>query len=78
MNISIELNSQELSLEIITKIKELFKNKTLKIVISETDTSEYLLSSEKNRTHLVKSVNEKEIVRFTEESFLEYSKSLIV
>jgi len=77
MNISIELNSYELSAELIAKLQTLFKNKTLKIVISETDTTDYLLSAPKNRTHLIKSMSENETVSFTEESFLEYSNSLI-
>jgi len=77
MNISIELNSYELSVDLINKIKELFKNKVIKIVISESETTDYLLNNEINRQHLIKSMSETETIDFTEESFLEFSKSLI-
>jgi len=77
MNISIELNSFELTTELITKIKDLFKNKTIKIVITESDTTDYLFNNLLNREHLIKSISETETIDFTEETFLEYSQSLI-
>ncbi len=53
------LNVNELSLELINSIKAAFKDKDIEITVTEVlDETDYLLSSEANRTHLTQSMNE--------------------
>ncbi len=55
------LNSKELSDEIIRSIKEAFKDKDIEITVSDlADETEYLLSSEANKKHLYRSMEELE------------------
>jgi len=59
MTTTYRLNTKELSTEIIHSIKEAFKDKDIEITVSDVlDETEYLLSSEKNKKHLYKSIEE--------------------
>lgn len=50
------LNVNELSQELLNSIKAAFKDKVVEITVTEAlDETDYLLSSDKNRTHLQQS-----------------------
>jgi hypothetical protein len=53
------LNAKDLSDDLIKSIQEAFKDKDIEIVVSEaTNDTDYLLSTEANRKHLYKSIEE--------------------
>ncbi len=53
------LNEKDLSPDLIRSIKEVFKNKEIEIIVTDIlDETEHLLSTEANRTHLYKSVED--------------------
>ncbi len=55
------LHVNELSVEIINSIKAAFKDKTVEIIVRDTeDETEYLLATETNRKHLLDSMKELE------------------
>lgn len=56
------LNADELDTHFLDALKTLFKNKTIEIVVTdvpddEMDETEYLLSSEANRKHLLAAID---------------------
>ena len=56
MNTIYRLNVNELDDKFIESLKILFKDKDIEIVVSEADETAYLLSSDANRTRLVKAI----------------------
>jgi hypothetical protein len=50
------LDSSELDYSLIDKLKVLFKNKRIELIISESDDTSYLLSSPKNKEILLNSI----------------------
>jgi antitoxin YefM len=50
------LKAAELDDSILRSIKELFRGKTINLVVSEADETEYLFRSETNRSRLLKAV----------------------
>ena len=50
------LDSSELDYSLIDKLKVLFKNKRIELIISESDDTSYLLSSPKNKEILINSI----------------------
>ena len=61
MTTTYRLNSKELSDEIIRSIQEAFKDKEIEIVVSDmADDTTYLLSTENNKKHLYRSIEELE------------------
>ena len=50
------LDSSELDYSLIDKLKVLFKNKRIELIISESDDTRYLLSSPKNKEILLNSI----------------------
>lgn len=61
MTTTYRLNSKELSNDIIKSIKEAFGDKDIEITVTDTvDETEYLLSTEANKKHLYKSIEELE------------------
>ncbi len=68
--------------EVFLEMKRLFKNKIIRITVSEeeTDTTNYLLSNEVNKMHIEKSINDlaqKRITTFKGSEFEEYTKKLL-
>jgi len=61
MTTTYRLNSKELSEEIIKSIKAAFHDKDIEITVTDAvDETEYLLSTEANKKHLYKSIEELE------------------
>jgi len=59
MTTTYKLNANQLSEDILRSIKEAFKDKEIEIVVSDSvDETEYLLSTEANKKHLYKSIEE--------------------
>ena len=50
------LDSSELDYSLIDKLKVLFQNKTIELIVSESDDTSYLLSSPKNKEILLNSI----------------------
>lgn len=56
-----KLNARELSEEVIKSIKEAFTDKDIEITVTDAlDETEYLLSTEANKKHLYRSIEELE------------------
>lgn len=61
METTYRLNSRELSVELIQSIQAAFKDKNIEITVTDqVDESDYLLSSDANKNHLYKSIEELE------------------
>lgn len=61
MTTTYRLNANELSVDLLNAIKLVFKNKEIEISVSEaSDDTEYLLSSDANKEHLMKSIQQLE------------------
>ncbi len=61
MTTTYKLNSKELSEEIIKSIKEAFRDREIEITVTDViDETEFLLSTEANKKHLYKSIDELE------------------
>ena len=59
MTTTYKLNANQLSEDILRSIKEAFKDKEIEIVVSDSvDETEYLFSTEANKKHLYKSIEE--------------------
>lgn len=50
------LDSSELDYSLIDKLKVLFQNKRIELIVSESDDTSYLLSSPKNKEILLNSI----------------------
>jgi hypothetical protein len=50
------LDSNELDYSLIDKLKILFQNKRIELIVSESDDTEYLSSSQKNKEILLNSI----------------------
>ena len=50
------LDSSELDYSLIDKLKVLFQNKRIELIVSESDDTSYLLSSPKNKEILINSI----------------------
>ena len=54
-----KLNSRDLSTDLIKSIQEAFKDKEIEIIVTDqVDETEYLLSTESNKNHLYKSIED--------------------
>jgi antitoxin YefM len=61
MTTTYRLNTKELSDEILKSIKEAFKDRDIEITVTDLrDETEYLLSTEANKKHLYRSIEELE------------------
>ena len=59
MNTVIQMHIDELDEKILKSLRKLFKDKRVTITISDlTDETNYLLSSESNRNHLLSSIEQ--------------------
>jgi len=79
MQTTIKTNTTELDLNFLDAVRKLFKDQDIEISIRNLDETEYLMSNEANRRHLMESIAEyerKETATFTLEDFFEkYGKS---
>ena len=79
MNLTFELQASELTSDFAETIKRLFKQRLITINITEnTDTTNYLLSTEANSKHLEKSISETETINFTYDEFIKHSQEIAV
>lgn len=77
MNIAIELTSNELTDDFVKKIKQLSRNKTIQILISdEVDETKFLTHNSTNKQHLMDALNDEPVRRFSMEDFISFSKTL--
>jgi antitoxin YefM len=61
MTTTYRLNEKELSPDLVKSIKEAFKNREIEIIVTDIlDEIEYLLSTEANKRHLYKSMEDLE------------------
>lgn len=61
METTYRLNAKELSVELIQSIQVAFKDKNIEITVTDrVDETDYLLSSDANRKHLYKSIDDLE------------------
>jgi antitoxin YefM len=61
METTYRLNAKELSVDLVKSIQEAFKDKEIEITVTdEIDATDYLLSTEANKKHLYKSLDELE------------------
>ncbi|WNZ00207.1 hypothetical protein SUSP_002624 [Sulfurospirillum sp. 'SP'] len=56
MHASFILDSNELDYSFIDKLKEMFQNKRIELVVSETDDTEYLCASNANKEALISAI----------------------
>jgi antitoxin YefM len=57
MTSTFELNANELNADFLKAIKQLFKNRTIRLTIDvDMDETEYLLQSEANKNHLMQAL----------------------
>jgi hypothetical protein len=80
MQTTFELNAEELDEQFINGLKELFKDRRLKITVeAEPDETSYLTSNPETRTRLmaaIERVDNGEVLSFTDAEFDEVSKDL--
>ncbi len=61
METTYRLNAKELSVELIQSIQAAFKDRNIEITVTDqVDETEYLLSTEANKKHIYKSIEELE------------------
>jgi hypothetical protein len=61
METTYRLNAKELSVDLVKSIQEAFKDREIEITVTdEIDTTDYLLSTDTNKKHLYKSIDELE------------------
>ena len=71
------LDSSELDYSLIDKLKVLFQNKRIELIISESDDTSYLLSSPKNKEILlnsIKNIENNDKVVFADNKLFKWSK----
>lgn len=61
------LKAAELDDSLLRSIKELFRGKTIDLIVSEADETEYLFRSEANRTRLLKAAEHAESGEYLKE-----------
>lgn len=77
------LNASDVDNGFLTVLKTLFKKREIEITITDVtcDETEFLLKNPTNRKHLLEAIEEvkqnKNLVRFSGDEFLKYSKSLL-
>jgi hypothetical protein len=72
MHTTIKINTNQLDVNFLDAIRNLFKDQEVEISIRNLGETEYLLSNEANRNHLAESIAEygqKEVTTFTLEEF---------
>ncbi len=71
------LDSSELDYSLIDKLKVLFQNKRIELIVSESDDTSYLLSSPKNKEILlnsIKNIENNDKVVFADNKLFKWSK----
>ena len=77
MYTSFHLKAIELNENFLKKLKKMFGNKNISIIVEEEqDETEYLLSSPANRKMLEESINSEEGYEFSGKEFKKFSKEL--
>lgn len=57
MQASFILDSNELDYRLVDKIKEIFQNKRIELIVTDSDDTEYLLASDTNKKTLLNSIS---------------------
>ena len=80
MHTTIKVNTNQLDVNFLYAIKNLFKDQEVEISIKNLGETEYLLSTEANRNHLAESITEykqKKVTTFSLEEFYREYEGLI-
>jgi len=80
MHTTIKVNTNQLDVNFLNAIKNLFKDQEVEISIKNLGETEYLLSTEANRNHLAESITEyeqKKVKTFSLEEFYRKYEGLI-
>jgi hypothetical protein len=78
MEATFKIQTKEFTEELLQKIKQMFEGKPVTITITtEMDDTEYLISCEANKQHLLESMASEPTISFTSEEFKKHTDYLL-